>query len=155
MNEAAMNNQLARLEGNEAAQEAVRKKHFENQKKLNTAMALIQTFQAVTGALTAGGNPIKLASGQQFVEAGIALAMGLANVAKIRSTQYMGGGGGATPVMAVTNMGMPVESSQQNTENITPTTTVATNTEMKVYVTSKDIRNALDDRSFIEKVTLT
>jgi len=49
--------------------------------------------------LTAGGNPIKLATGRQFVEAGIALATGLAQVAKISKTQFQGGsasgGGGA------------------------------------------------------------
>jgi len=157
MNEAAMNNQLARTEGNEEAQEKIRKKHFENQKKINTALALVHTFQSAQAAFASQlivGDPTSLVRAK--LAAVFATITGLANVAKIRSTQYMGGGGGATPVMAVTNMGMPVESSQQNFENINPTTTVSTSqTEMKVYVTSKDIRNALDDRSFIEKVTLT
>jgi hypothetical protein len=75
------------------------RKAFEINKKASMGQALINTFMAVTAALTAGGNPIKLATGRQFVEAGIALATGLAQVAKISKTQFQGssasGGGGA------------------------------------------------------------
>jgi hypothetical protein len=75
------------------------RKAFEINKKASMGQALINTFMAVTAALTAGGNPIKLATGAQFVEAGIALATGLAQVAKISKTQFQGssasGGGGA------------------------------------------------------------
>ena len=52
---------------------------------------------AVNAALTAGGNPIKLATGAQFVEAGVALTMGLANVAKIAATKFNDGGGSTAP----------------------------------------------------------
>jgi hypothetical protein len=75
------------------------RKAFEINKKASMGQALINTFMAVTAALTAGGNPIKLATGRQFVDAGIALAAGLAQVAKISKTQFQGssasGGGGA------------------------------------------------------------
>jgi hypothetical protein len=75
------------------------RKAFEINKKASMGQALINTFMAVTAALTAGGNPIKLATGRQFVDAGIALATGLAQVAKISKTQFQGssasGGGGA------------------------------------------------------------
>ena len=40
------------------------------------------------------GNPIKLATGAQFVEAGIAAAVGAAQVATIASQQFNAGGGG-------------------------------------------------------------
>ena len=80
------------------------RKQFKINKALSLAQASIQTFQAVTGALTAGGNPIKLATGAQFIEAGIAAAIGAANIAKIAGTQFEGGassgggsGGGSTP----------------------------------------------------------
>ena len=87
---------------------AKNEKDARNQFKINKALSLaqasIQTFQAVTGALTAGGNPIKLATGAQFIEAGIAAAIGAANIAKIAGTQFEGGassgggsGGGSTP----------------------------------------------------------
>jgi hypothetical protein len=74
------------------------KKAFEANKKFSIAQALISTFLAVNAALTAGGNPIKLATGAQFVEAGIALTAGLANVIKIKNTKFQGGstGGGST-----------------------------------------------------------
>lgn len=72
---------------------------FNRNKAYSLAQAIIQTGLAVTAALTAGGNPIKLAKGQNFVEAGIAAAVGLAQVATIAKTQYnaggpSGGGGG-------------------------------------------------------------
>jgi len=75
------------------------RKAFEINKKASIGQALINTFMAVTAALTAGGNPLKIAKGRQFIDAGIALATGLAQVAKISKTQFQGssasGGGGA------------------------------------------------------------
>ena len=68
------------------------------------AAAVTNTAMAVTGALTAGGNPIKLATGTQFVEAGIAAAVGAANIIKIASSKFgggaSGGGGGGAPAGA-------------------------------------------------------
>lgn len=68
------------------------RKAFKAQKAFNLASAVTNTYLAVTGALTAGGNPIKLATGMQFVEAGIAAATGAIQIAKIASTQFTGGG---------------------------------------------------------------
>jgi hypothetical protein len=73
------------------------KRRFKINKALGIAQAGINTYMAVNAALTAGGNPIKLATGAQFVEAGIALAMGLANVAAISKTKFDDGGGSTTP----------------------------------------------------------
>ena len=53
------------------------KRRFNINKALGIAQAGINTYMAVNAALTAGGNPIKLATGAQFVEAGVALTMGL------------------------------------------------------------------------------
>jgi len=69
------------------------KRRFQINKALGIAQAGINTYMAVNAALTAGGNPIKLATGAQFVEAGVALTMGLANVAKISATKFNDGGG--------------------------------------------------------------
>jgi hypothetical protein len=160
MNEAAMNNQLAMVGDNEEQQEAIRKRHFENQKKINIALATVAMLQSAQQAYLSQFLPIpdptSLARG--VVAAGIAVATGLANIAKIKSTQYNGGlSGSAVPTLRVSNMGMPIDSPVNNSENINPQTTVSTNQNegMKVYVTSKDIRRALDERSFIEKATLT
>jgi len=82
-------------QGNEADQ----KKAFELNKAANLGLAIMNTAQAVTGALTAGGNPLKLATGAQFIEAGLIGTIGALNIAKIANTQFQGGGdsgGGAT-----------------------------------------------------------
>ena len=68
------------------------KRKFRTDKALAIGAATLQTAAAVTGALTAGGNPVKLATGAQFVEAGIAAALGLAQIVKIKNTEYGGGG---------------------------------------------------------------
>lgn len=73
------------------------KRRFNINKALGIAQASVNTYMAVNAALTAGGNPIKLATGAQFVEAGVALTMGLANVAKIASTKFNDGGGSTSP----------------------------------------------------------
>lgn len=70
------------------------RKKFKTDKALAIGAATVQTASAVTGALTAGGNPIKLATGAQFVEAGIAAALGLAQIIKIKNSQFGGGGSG-------------------------------------------------------------
>ena len=84
------------------------KKAFLVNKAAAISTAVIQTAQAVTAALTAGGNPIKLATGQQFVEAGIAAATGAAQIATIARQQFQAsgsvdtniGGGATTPSMS-------------------------------------------------------
>ena len=68
---------------------------FNRNKAYGIAQAGIQTGLAVTAALTAGGNPIKLATGVQFVEAGIAAATGIAQIAKIAATKFSESGSDA------------------------------------------------------------
>jgi len=77
------------------ADEAEQKKAFKINKGLSIAQALVNTALGVTAALTAGGNPIKLATGAQFVEAGIVAALGAAQVAAIAKTRFESTGGGA------------------------------------------------------------
>ena len=79
-------------DGNEADQ----RKAFQINKAASLGLAIMNTAQAVTGALTAGGNPLKLATGMQFVEAGIAATTGGINIARIAATQFQGTGGGDT-----------------------------------------------------------
>lgn len=73
-----------------ANSEAAARRQFAINKAFSLSQAIINTYQAVNAALTAGGNPAKLATGAQFVEAGIALTAGLANVIKISQTQFEG-----------------------------------------------------------------
>ena len=86
--------------------EAQSRRAFNINKAASMATAGVQTALAVTAALTAGGNPIKLATGRQFIEAGIVAANGALQIAKIAKTKYnspdtspatapsLGGGGG-------------------------------------------------------------
>ena len=84
-----------------AKNETDARKQFKVQKAFNLASAITNTALAVTGALTAGGNPIKLATGMQFVEAGIAAISGAAAVANIAKTQFSGGGTDTAPSPAM------------------------------------------------------
>jgi len=81
--------------GNEADQ----RKAFKLNKAASLGQAIVNTGLAVTGALTAGGNALKIAGGINFVEAALVGTIGALNIAKIAGTQFDSGGsggGGAT-----------------------------------------------------------
>ena len=85
-------------QGNEEDQ----KKAFELNKAVNIGQAIMNTAQGVTAALSGGGNLGKVATGLNFVEAGLIGTIGALNIAKIANTQFQGGGGnngggGTTP----------------------------------------------------------
>ena len=124
---------------------------FNRNKAYGIAQAGIQTGLAVTAALTAGGNPIKLATGIQFVEAGIAAATGIAQIAKIASTKFSesgdsgGGGGGGVPSVGAGGGGnvgtVPTFNALnlgllQNRPEQTP----------KAYVLAQDVSSAVEAR---------
>jgi hypothetical protein len=125
---------------------------FNRNKAYGIAQAGIQTGLAVTAALTAGGNPLKLATGAQFIEAGIAAATGIAQIAKIASTKFNenggdGGGGGSTSVPSVGGGGGGSQPSVpafnalnlgllQNRPDQTP----------KAYVLAQDVSTAVEAR---------
>lgn len=120
------------------------RKQFKIQKAFNLSSAIINTGLAVTGALTAGGNPIKLATGMQFVEAGIAAATGAINIAKIAATQF-----------GSTNNNMDSNTPKNNTsQSMTPQFNVVGGNQtsqllqglssqpLKAYVVASDITTA-------------
>jgi hypothetical protein len=87
------------------------RKAFQINKAFALGTAIANTGLAVTAALTAGGNPIKLATSAQFVDAGIAATIGAANIVRIAQSKFQGGssgggggssssGGGARPVVS-------------------------------------------------------
>jgi hypothetical protein len=78
--------------------EASRKRAFERNKKLQIAQALISTYQGAAAAYTAAAaSPITIGfPAYPFIQAGLAVAAGLAQVNKIRQTQFEGGGGGGS-----------------------------------------------------------
>lgn len=84
-------------QGNEEDQ----KKAFQLNKAVNIGQAIMNTAQGVTAALSGGGNLGKVATGLNFVEAGLIGTIGALNIAKIANTQFQGGnnaGGGNTTI---------------------------------------------------------
>jgi hypothetical protein len=135
------------------------KKKFKTDKALAIGAATVQTASAVTGALTAGGNPIKLATGAQFVEAALAAALGLAQIVKIKNSQFGGGstGGNDTPPSVPSTGGgggttgsqpaqfNPLASSflQDRPEQLTP----------RAYVLSGDVASQQEVRTKVEDLS--
>ena len=75
--------------------EAAQRKAFNIAKAASIAQAIVNTYLAANAALAM--DPLKeVFPGQRFVQAALTIASGLANVAKIRSTQFQGGGGGGS-----------------------------------------------------------
>jgi len=120
-----------------------RKKAFAANKKFSLAQAIISTYLAVNNALTAGGNPIKLATGAQFVEAGIALAAGLANVIKISKTQFDAGatGTGGSISTGGGSAALPPPTAMTPNSQILNPPANGQGQGMRAYVVESDIRS--------------
>jgi hypothetical protein len=93
----SMDNEIKAAEGNEAKQEQLRKKAFEQQKKMQIASAFINMAQGIISGL---GAPFPMNIAMPIL-AGVT---GLANIAKIKSTTYQGGGGGAASSASTPSM---------------------------------------------------
>jgi len=87
--------QIAAAEGNEERQEQLRKQGFERNKKLQIAAATMAGIQGVINALTAQSTiPEPFGTVLKVINAGVVAATTAANIKKIKSTSYQGGGGG-------------------------------------------------------------
>ena len=112
------------------------KESFELNKNAQIASAILNTYQAVSSALAMLPTQ-QLFPGQRFVEAGIALAAGLANVRKIQQTQYKSQMptsnkvGGQSNGAGMQQMAAPRMSSLGNGNELTQ--------DRRVYVTEGDI----------------
>lgn len=148
------------LDAFQTEDEARNKKIFEAQKKFSIAQAIIDTYSAVSSIFAnAAANPATiLFPAQPYIQAGIALANGLARIKKIQSTQYQsqnaggGGGGGARPSLPTSNgsssasLGAPTISTptgqgqatgQPNQQQIG-----STNAPIRTYVLAGDVTSA-------------
>tara|TARA_Y100000034_G_scaffold54331_1_gene66585 strand:+ start:4633 stop:7119 length:2487 start_codon:yes stop_codon:yes gene_type:complete len=129
--------------------EKSQKRAFEINKKLQIAMALIQTYQGVQAifATRAASPETILFPAAPFIAAGIALATGLANVQNIRKQKFSGGaaggsfGGGGVPGGGG---GAP------QIDPVTNTSTLVPQEDQKVYVTETDISDTQNKVSVIE-----
>ena len=126
--------------------EAAQRKAFNIAKAASIAQAIVNTYLAANAALAM--DPTKeVFPGQRFVQAALTIASGLANVAKIRSTQFQGGGGGGSaPAPAAGNATMtppPTFTSPQTTNLGTGDLSSGQgqqNQPMRAYVVERDIQ---------------
>jgi hypothetical protein len=91
INDAQMARELKAAGDNLEAQEKVKKDFFEKNKKLAVAQAIISTIQGAVDAFT-GMLKVDPSGITGSIFAALALTTGYANVAKIKATQYEGGG---------------------------------------------------------------
>jgi hypothetical protein len=125
--------------------EEAQRKAFNVSKAASIAQAIVNTYLGVTSALAMTK---EVFPGQRFVQAALTLAAGLANVAKIKATQFQGGGSNAS------NTAAPSGGSSTATPSATfsnPNTTMLGNQgepvpqpqgsqPMRAYVVERDIQ---------------
>lgn len=130
------------------------KKAFQINKALGISQAVVNTAQAVTAALTAGGNPVKLATGAQFVEAGIAAATGAAQIATIARQQFQTSGSVDTNIKTPT---APSTSPQFNIVGASGQNAILESLQanpMRAYVVGSDVTSQQElDRNRINQVS--
>ena len=128
--------------------EAAQRKAFNIAKAASIAQAIVNTYLAANAALAM--DPLKeVFPGQRFVQAALTIASGLANVAKIRSTQFQGGGGGnssSSPAAGNATMTPPPTFTSPQTTNL-GTGDLSSgqgqgqqNQPMRAYVVERDIQ---------------
>jgi hypothetical protein len=142
LQQTSMNNQIKAAEGNEKKQEKLRKEAFEKNKKMQIAMAIINTAQAVIAAMSTGGV-------LGIAMAAIAALTGIASIAQIKSTTYQGGGSasasGAAPAAAAAASSASATpsfnlfGSAGNTTQSAGTPTMENQMVVKAVVTESDI----------------
>lgn len=97
--EAKTQQDLANAEGNEAKQNQIRKKAFEQQKKMQIAQATVSTItgaiSAFTGAMQLGPIAGPIIGG---ILAALVTATGIANIAKIKATKFDSAGSASASV---------------------------------------------------------
>lgn len=151
---------LAERFGKQSEKQA--KQAFKIQKALGIAETLFNTGKAVTAALTAGGNPIKLATGLQFLEAAAVASIGAIQVATIAGTQFSASGGSSS------GGGMPSISAPTATAQAPQFNTVGTsgfnqlsdsiagqnNRPVQAYVVANDVSSAQSlDRNRVKQAS--
>lgn len=134
------------------------RKSFQINKALSMAQAIMSTYQAVNAQLSVPQDAI---TGANYVKAGISLAMGLANVAKIAKTQFQatapsgggggnlggGGGGGGVSMTSVTPTFNPLNTSFLNNRP-------AQGGAVQAFVLSSNVSSALETNQKIQDQTV-
>ena len=90
-----MNKELKDAGDNQQKQEEIKKKYFEKNKKLQIANATIQMFQSAISAFSSMAAIPIVGPALGAVAAAAAIALGIANINKIKSQEYESAAGGA------------------------------------------------------------
>lgn len=153
LNDAVTQTQLNNAKGNAKEEEKIRKKSFERNKKLQIVTAIINGVQAVQSALS---SPFPLNISLAVINGALAIA----NVAKIASTKYEGGGGGASSIAPSGASASPGASASSFSIGAdTSATTTALNDDgsqvqeqqpVQVFVTETDITETQNNVENIE-----
>lgn len=88
-----MNRELKAAGQNQEEQEKIKKKYFEKNKKLQIANATIQMFQSAISAFASMAAIPVVGPALGAVAAAAAIALGIANINKIKAQEYEGAGG--------------------------------------------------------------
>ena len=108
-----MNRELKAAGDNQQKQEEIKKKYFEKNKKLQIANATIQMFQSAISAFSSMAAIPVVGPALGAVAAAAAIALGIANINKIKSQEYesasTGGAAGNQAAVAAPNLGKNYE----------------------------------------------
>ena len=148
LNDLVTNIQLKNAHGNAAREEQIRRQSFERSKKVQEALAIIHGLQGIQAVLAGAANkelgPIGIAL--DAAEIASIIATTAANVSKIKSTTYEGGGasGGATPSLTSASSGVNLSSLQQQSTLLSEAEAQGQQQSVpqRVYVVESDITNS-------------
>jgi hypothetical protein len=131
--------------------EAASKKAFERNKKMQMGQAVISTAQGIMSQLAV---PQDALTGQNFAKAALVAATGVAQIAKIRSTEFEFSGGADT---STSGLSAPSTSPSFNLVGSTGTNALLQslqNNPMKAYVVGSDVTSQQQlDRNRINQVS--
>lgn len=160
LEQASTNIKLARAKGNAEEEEKIRKKSFENQKKMNIAMAVINGALAVTNILaTVPKADFGVATA---IMIGLAALTTASEIAVIASQQYQGGGGSSSVASPGSNIALPQTTPATPTAPTAPQQSVQGTAfdpskigqaggAQRVYVVESDISTVQNRVSVIEE----
>lgn len=145
--------------------EKSQKRAFNIQKSISIAQAVMDTYKGANAIFaSAAANPASvLFPAQPFIQAGLAVAAGLANVKKIASTQFGGGsasgggGGGSSSSGSSPNVSasMPANFNVVGNSGVNQLAQSLTNQPIQAYVVAGDVTTAQSmDRNKVKTASL-
>jgi len=157
--------QLKNAKGNSVEEEKIRKASFQRNKAMQLGMAVIDSYKAITASLTTSPLTILGVPNPGALGALIATAsMSALNIAKIASTQYSSGGGGASGSVpnlssgggagaSASSFAISDDTSSVQTQLNADGTQAGANGQTQVVVVETDITTAVNNVAQINEVS--